>query len=341
MSGFEPTFWCGRAGVLARPAAIVLATLLQCMPFLRSSAVLQASLPSWLPTASIVFRWVAGGSLVLGAMDSVSGASASVSGLTLYQNNRPSGKALTNVVTRVGATFNYRITVLNPGSDHEFDYFALIPAIPPGLNLNTNLGGSGFITGTPSQAGVYPVTLVAGNDKYPIPATLDVWIQVEPALTPPTLISQPQSVSVLSGQPTQFTVAASGTSPLAFQWFREGAVLQGATNATLTFLATTSAQQGQYWVVVSNSVGSVTSSKAVLTVQEPLTFAPVLDGWSLAGGEIGFRISGPAGVRQILWVSSNFRDWLAVRTNVVPDGTWRYSEPRDSEARFFRVLVAP
>lgn len=332
---------CGRAGVLARPAAILLATLLQCMPFLRSSAILQASLQSCWPSASILFRWVAGGSLALGTMDAVSGASASVSGLTLYQNNRPVGKALTNVVTRVGATFNYRITVLNPGSDHEFDYFALIPGVPPGLNLNTNLGGSGFISGTPSQAGVYPVTLVAGNDKYPTPATLAAWIQVEPALSPPSVLTQPQSVSVLSGQSAQLSVAVSGTSPLTFQWFREGVGLVGATNATLAFPAVSSSQQGQYWVVVSNPVGSVTSSKAILTVQEPLTFAPVLDGWNSTAGEFGFRILGPAGVRQIVWVSSNGRDWFAVRTNSPSDGVWRYSEPTGSEPRFFRVLAVP
>lgn len=341
MTGIELTCRCARSGQGARPAALLLAVLLQCLPFLRGSAVFHGAWHSFGPTAAILLRWVSGGALTLGAMDSVSAASASISGLTLYQNNRPTGKALTNVVTRVGSSFNYRITVLNPGSDHEFDYFLCLPNPPPGLNLNTNVGGSGFITGTPSSAGSYNVKLVAGNTKHATPVTLDAWIQVEPALSPPVILTHPQSLSVLSEQPAQFVVTASGTPPLSYQWFHAGVPLLGATNPLVSFPATAPSQQGQYWVVVSNSVGTVTSSKVVLTVQEPLIAAPVLDQWSASEGGIGFRISGPAGIRHILFGSSNLRDWSAVQTNFPLDGVWRFSELTGPEPRFFRVLAVP
>lgn len=341
MIGIEQTQHRAGSGQVARSAALLLSVLLQCLPFLRGSAVLHGAWLSAGPTSAILWRWVSGSALVLGAMDSVSAASASVSGLTLYQNNRPTGKALTNVVTRVGSSFNYRITVLNPGSDHEFDYFLCLPNPPPGLNLNTNIGGSGFITGTPSSPGSYSVKLVAGNAKHATPVDLDVWIQVEPALSPPLILSHPQSLSVLSDHPAQFVVAASGTPPLSYQWFHAGNPLQGATNPLVSFPAAAPSQQGQYWVVVSNSVGTVTSTKAILTVQEPLTVAPVLDLWTVNEDGIGFRISGPAGMRHIVFGSSNLRDWNAVQTNRPMDGVWRFSEASGPESRFFRVLALP
>jgi hypothetical protein len=259
----------------------------------------------------------------------------------LYQNNRPQGKALTNVVARVGVLFNYRITVLNPGDDHAFDYFWCLPSVPPGLNLNTNLGGSGFITGVPTAAGSYRVQLVAGNALYAVPASLDAWLQVEPALAPPTITAQPQSKSVVAAQPASFSVSATGTAPLTYQWFANGVALGAATNATLSIASAWPSQQGQYWVVVGNSEGTVTSSKVILTVQEPLTVSPVLDRWNVGGGQFGFRISGPAGLPQVVWASTNFQDWVARTTNASPDGVWNYSESTLDGPRFFRVLVVP
>jgi hypothetical protein len=61
-------------------------------------------------------------------------------------------------------------------------------------------------------------------------------------------------------------VTATGDAPLSYQWRRNGANLAGATSATLSLTGVTTNQAGNYTVVVNNSVGSVTSSAAVLTV---------------------------------------------------------------------------
>ena len=64
-----------------------------------------------------------------------------------------------------------------------------------------------------------------------------------------------------------FAVVANGTQPLAYQWKRNGVNLPGATASTLTINQPQASDAGDYSVVVSNSVGSVSSAPAKLTVE--------------------------------------------------------------------------
>ena len=86
----------------------------------------------------------------------------------------------------------------------------------------------------------------------------------------PAITSQPASVMVNLGGNTTFTVAASGTSPLSYQWwFNSTNKLLAATNATLNLSNVQVTNAGNYLVVVTNSYGMVTSSNATLTVLTP------------------------------------------------------------------------
>src|SRR5579884_1966054 len=77
----------------------------------------------------------------------------------------------------------------------------------------------------------------------------------------PAISTQPTNQSVTLGQTVTFSVVASGATPLSYQWQKNGANISGATAATYTTPATTSADNGSTFdVVVSNSGGSVTSS---------------------------------------------------------------------------------
>lgn len=88
-----------------------------------------------------------------------------------------------------------------------------------------------------------------------------------PTPTAPDITTQPQSASVPPGQTATFSVAATGTPPLSYQWRRNGTAIAGATSASYTTPATTQADNGaQFTVVVTNSVSSVTSAVATLTV---------------------------------------------------------------------------
>jgi hypothetical protein len=92
-------------------------------------------------------------------------------------------------------------------------------------------------------------------------------LTVNPAPVAPTITAQPVSRTVTAGQTASFTVTASGTAPLSYQWQKNGVNIAGATSASYTTPVTTTADSGStYAVVVSNSVGSVTSSTATLTV---------------------------------------------------------------------------
>jgi Immunoglobulin I-set domain len=83
----------------------------------------------------------------------------------------------------------------------------------------------------------------------------------------PVITTQPANQTVSVGQAAAFTVAATGTPPLSYQWQKNGAAISGATSSSYATPATTAADNGaQFRVVVSNSAGSVTSSAASLTV---------------------------------------------------------------------------
>src|SRR5262249_61571828 len=64
-----------------------------------------------------------------------------------------------------------------------------------------------------------------------------------------------------------FSVTATGTAPLSFQWMKNGTDLSGAPSSKLTLTAVTANDAGSYTVAVTNSAGSVVSAAATLTVR--------------------------------------------------------------------------
>src|SRR5438874_1963602 len=92
-------------------------------------------------------------------------------------------------------------------------------------------------------------------------------LTVNAALVAPTITTQPAIETVSVGQTATFTVTATGTAPLSYQWQKNGTAIGAATTARYTTPATTAADSGaRFTVVVSNAVGSVTSAAASLTV---------------------------------------------------------------------------
>lgn len=90
---------------------------------------------------------------------------------------------------------------------------------------------------------------------------------VVPSDSAPSISTAPLSQSVLTPGSATFTVAATGTAPLSYQWKRNGTDIAGATAASYTTPATAVGDDGaSYTVVVSNAKGSATSSPATLSV---------------------------------------------------------------------------
>ncbi|MDP3071866.1 MAG: immunoglobulin domain-containing protein [Opitutaceae bacterium] len=96
-----------------------------------------------------------------------------------------------------------------------------------------------------------------------------------PAHTAPTIQTQPSSPqTALTGGSVSFGVAASGVPTPTYQWKKNGSNLTGATASTLVLTSLTPNDSASYTVIVSNVAGSVTSSSAVLTVNDPTPSTP-------------------------------------------------------------------
>ena len=116
---------------------------------------------------------------------------------------------------------------------------------------------------------------VVGNPSGSVtsaPATLTV----AAAPAGPTITAQPADQAVVAGQPVNFTVAASGSLPLSYQWKKNGMDIPGATAASFTMPAAISPDCGaSFTVLITNGSGSVTSTRATLTVT-PAAAAPII-----------------------------------------------------------------
>lgn len=83
----------------------------------------------------------------------------------------------------------------------------------------------------------------------------------------PTITTHPQSTSTLAPATANFSVAATGDTPLSYQWQKGTANISGATNSSYTTPATSTADDGAtFRAIVSNSCGVDTSNEATLTV---------------------------------------------------------------------------
>ena len=83
---------------------------------------------------------------------------------------------------------------------------------------------------------------------------------------PPAIVTSPTARTVTAGSSATFAVVASGSPTLTYQWRKAGVALTGNTTAALTLTNAQAADSANYDVVITNSVGSVTSAAAALTV---------------------------------------------------------------------------
>jgi hypothetical protein len=193
----------------------------------------------------------------------------------------------------MGTPFLFTLTANNGATSFG------VSGLPPGLSANA----AGMISGTPSAAGSYAVSVTATNTFGTGPAAVLTLTIAAPAAPPPgdtstapTLISQPIAQSVTEGDTVTFGVVALGAGPLVYQWRKDGLGISGATASTLTLKSVTPSDAGSYSVVVMNNKGFVTSAAAVLTVRPVTLLTPPLitlqptDQSVVAGGGAGFTV---------------------------------------------------
>ena len=91
--------------------------------------------------------------------------------------------------------------------------------------------------------------------------------------TPPFIVRQPASQTIQSGATLTFSVAASGSPALSYQWSHGGSPVSGAVSPTLTLTNVPFSAAGSYSVQISNGVGSTNSDTVTLVVMPAPTFA--------------------------------------------------------------------
>ena len=157
--------------------------------------------------------------------------------------------------------------------------FALTPA-SLGPTVNNWIGRSQWndplFRGSISEFRIYDGALTATE----IQRSYTNGPDVTPFDGPVTIVTHPQSQTVTEPSPVVFSVVYQGTPPISAQWFRNGTLIAGATNATYRLATSLPADSGSVFFVtltngVTNTIFTALSSNAVLTVL-PDTNPPVV-----------------------------------------------------------------
>lgn len=134
------------------------------------------------------------------------------------------------------------------------------------------LGIAETITGaTLSNAGTYYIR-VYETDTPSQSQMYSLSVSVAAGCVPPTITTHPTSLSECAGNPVEFSVVATGTSP-SYQWQKNLVNIPGATNSTYSIADVTTDDEGSYRCVVTNGCGTVNSNAATLGVDTAVQFS--------------------------------------------------------------------
>lgn len=189
---------------------------------------------------------------------------------------------------------------------------------------------------TTADVGQYyvKITNANGNKKSD---TVNLTILFAPSIT-----RQPVSQTATQGQTVSLSVNATAIPSPSYQWLFNGVALPNARNSRLTFSSVDWTNSGTYAVVVSNPIGSVTSTPATLTITGNLAVtlttatSPVPDSSGFT-----FQFSVQPGFTYVVLASSDLVHWAPVATNVAQANTELFTDlaainfPR----RFYRIAL--
>lgn len=167
----------------------------------------------------------------------------------------------------------------------------------PGTNF-------GWIVISQAEGTVETARRISSRETGSTAPSLVVTFTATPPPTPPTIVSQPQAQTVYAGETAAFSVTASGSSPLNYQWSLNQTNLAGATNSAISIANAQTSNAGSYTVTITNSAGSITSSTALLT----LVSAPVIQIVTQSSSALNLSFAAQAGHNYFV----EFRDSFSI-----------------------------
>ena len=152
---------------------------------------------------------------------------------------------------------------------------------------------------------------------------------------PPVILTQPQSQTVLAGQPASFSVGATGDAPLNYQWRFGGTDIAGATGTNYSIASAQPTNAGSYSVRISNAIGSTNSSAANLTVNVPPTITAQPTNLTVLAGSNALFTAAATGTAPLSY------QWRHNGTNLpgATDTTLALTNVQSSAAGSYSVIV--
>jgi uncharacterized delta-60 repeat protein len=165
-----------------------------------------------------------------------------------------------NVTTNMGAAAAFSVTAAGGTAPLGYQW----------LRNGTALADDGKVSGAMTPTLALTNLLQSDEGSYSVVVTNQYGSVTSAVATltvlDPFIISEPESQNANAGDTVTLSVAAGGTVPLSYQWWKDGVALAQGTGSSLTLANLQAADAGDYLAVVSNPSGSVTSTVAVLTV---------------------------------------------------------------------------
>jgi len=163
---------------------------------------------------------------------------------------------------------------------------------------------------------------------------------------PPVITGQPLPQTVVAGGPAPFSVTASNAQSYAWRMngtnLADGGRYSGTTTPNLVIANTLTSDSGsQISCVVSNSIGSAASSKALLTVHSSTT--PWFSAFTkLPNGQVQWTLSGAPMSNYTILFSSDLKTWKTLTTVTTTNGSVTViDQTTGQKQRFYRAVLAP
>lgn len=223
-------------------------------------------------------------------------------------------------------------------NDGRLDFVCTIFGAPPKLFLN--MGGAQFVEASELLPSAPTQTVLAGdftadgradvfvlgqNRTYTFASNL-LSVAVSPAIT-----VQPQNQTIAPGGSVTFSVVATGTGPLSYQWRLNGTNVPNATGPTLTLGNVQTANLGTYTLFITNATGNATSAPAKLSLLTLQMYA-------------GLTLEGPVGTVYRIDYTTNLNapfTWTVLTTVALTASPQDYVDfsSKGQPKRFYRAVA--